>query len=160
MSDSFTLWTAASQAPLSMRLSRQEHWSGSPFPSIGYLPSPGIEPTSPMFPSLAGRFFTISATWEAHSTSGRMFLHFSRKPVSALATIFNMGKLVQNCELNYLMSRSAPKLIKFYITHYRLMHIQLGIEKCDDKISTAKISIIGSIREAHTSLKFLEPKWI
>ena len=106
------------------------------------------------------RFLTISATWEAHSTRGKMFLHFSRKPISALATIFNMRKLVQNCELNYLMSRSAPKLIKFYITHYRLMHIQLGIEKCDDKISTAKISIIGSIREAHTSLKFLEPKWI
>jgi len=30
-----------------MGLSRQEYWSGLPFPSLGYLPSPGIEPGSP-----------------------------------------------------------------------------------------------------------------
>ena len=34
---------------------RQEYWSGSPFPSLEYLPNPGIEPASP---SLASRFFT------------------------------------------------------------------------------------------------------
>ena len=33
MSDSATPWTVAHQAPLSMRFSRQEHWSGLPFPS-------------------------------------------------------------------------------------------------------------------------------
>ena len=42
-----TAWTAARQAPLSMGLSWQEHWSGSPFPSPGDLPNPGIEPRSP-----------------------------------------------------------------------------------------------------------------
>ena len=48
MSDSFaTPWTAALQAPLSMEFSRQEHWSGLPFPSPGDLPTPGIEPGSP-----------------------------------------------------------------------------------------------------------------
>ena len=36
-----------SQAPLSMGFSRQEYWSGSPFPSPGDLPDPGIEPASP-----------------------------------------------------------------------------------------------------------------
>ena len=44
--------------------SRQESWSGSPFPSPGDLPDPGIEPTSLMSPALAGGFFTTGATWE------------------------------------------------------------------------------------------------
>ena len=35
------------QAPPSMGFSRQEYWSGLPFPSPGNLPNPGIEPTSP-----------------------------------------------------------------------------------------------------------------
>ena len=37
-------WTVACLAPLSMEFSRQEYWSGLPFPSPGYLPDPGIEP--------------------------------------------------------------------------------------------------------------------
>ena len=41
-----TPWTVARQAPLSMRFSRQEYWSGFPFPSAGDLPNPGIEPRS------------------------------------------------------------------------------------------------------------------
>ena len=40
-------WTVAHQAPLSMGFSRQEYWSGLPFPSPGDLPDPGIEPRSP-----------------------------------------------------------------------------------------------------------------
>ena len=40
-------WTIACQAPLSMRFSRQEYWSGLPFPSPGYPPNPGIKPGSP-----------------------------------------------------------------------------------------------------------------
>ena len=42
-----TPWTVAHQAPLSMGFSRQEYWSGLPFPSPGDLPDPGIEPVSP-----------------------------------------------------------------------------------------------------------------
>ena len=42
-----TLWTIACQASLSMGFSRQEYWSGLPFPSPGDLPDPGIEPRSP-----------------------------------------------------------------------------------------------------------------
>ena len=40
-------WTVAHQAPPSMGFSKQEYWSGLPFPSPGDLPNPGIEPTSP-----------------------------------------------------------------------------------------------------------------
>ena len=42
-----TPWTVAYQAPRSMGFSRQEYWSGLPFPSPGDLPNPGIEPGSP-----------------------------------------------------------------------------------------------------------------
>ena len=42
-----TPWTVASQAPLSMKFSRQEYWSGVPFPPPGDLPNPGMEPGSP-----------------------------------------------------------------------------------------------------------------
>ena len=48
-----TLWTLVCQAPMSMRFSRQEYWTGLLFPPPGDLPDPGIEPTSP-----AGGFFT------------------------------------------------------------------------------------------------------
>ena len=58
-----TLWTVARQAPLSMRFSRQEYWSGLPFPSPGDLPNLGIEHRSFMSPAFAGGFFTTSTTW-------------------------------------------------------------------------------------------------
>ena len=48
--DSVTPGTAARQAPLSMEFSRQEYWSGLPFPSPGDLPHPGIKPGSPALP--------------------------------------------------------------------------------------------------------------
>ena len=47
MSDSVTPCTVAHQAPLSVEFSRQEHWSGLPFPPPEDLPDPGMEPTSP-----------------------------------------------------------------------------------------------------------------
>ena len=42
-----TPWTVAHRAPLSVGFSRQEYWSGLPFPSLGDLPHPGIKPRSP-----------------------------------------------------------------------------------------------------------------
>ena len=49
VSNSATSWTVAYQAPPSMGFSRQEYWSGLPFPSPGDLPDTGIEPRSPTF---------------------------------------------------------------------------------------------------------------
>ena len=43
-----TPWSVARQTSLSMEFSRPEYWSGSPFPSLGDLPNPGIEPRSPI----------------------------------------------------------------------------------------------------------------
>ena len=51
-----TPWTVVYQAPLFMGFSRQECWSGLPFPPPGDLPDPGIEPR---FPSLLADAFTI-----------------------------------------------------------------------------------------------------
>ena len=42
-----TPWTVAHQVPLSMGLSRQQHWSGLPCPPPGDLLDPGIKPRSP-----------------------------------------------------------------------------------------------------------------
>ena len=54
---SVTPWTVALQAPLSVGFSRQEYWSGLPFPLAGDLPDPGIESASP---ALAGGFLTTA----------------------------------------------------------------------------------------------------
>ena len=48
-----------------MGFSRQESWRGLPCPPLEDLPIPGIEPTFLRSPTLAGRFFTTSAIWEA-----------------------------------------------------------------------------------------------
>ena len=51
-------WTVAHQAPPSMGFSRQEYWSGLPFPSPGNLPNPGIGPRSPTLQADAFNFCT------------------------------------------------------------------------------------------------------
>ena len=58
-----TPWTGARQVPLSMGFSRQEYWSGLPFPPPGDLPDPGIGLASP---ALAGRFLTIEPPGKPH----------------------------------------------------------------------------------------------
>ena len=65
VSDSFvTLWTTARQVPLSMEFLRQEYWSGLPFPLPGDRPSPGIEPASPVPPTLQ-----VDSSWLRHGGS-------------------------------------------------------------------------------------------
>ena len=58
-------WTVACHTPLSMELSRKEHWSRLPFPTPGNLPNPGIKLMSPV---LVGRFF-ITAHLESPRNS-------------------------------------------------------------------------------------------
>ena len=56
-----TLWTTACQAPVSLEFSRQEYWSGLPFPPPGDLPDPGIEPRSLVSPAWGGGFLNSVA---------------------------------------------------------------------------------------------------
>ena len=58
-----TPWTRAHLGPLSMEFSRQEYWSGLPFPSLGDLSDPGMEHMSP---ALAGKFFTTESPGKPH----------------------------------------------------------------------------------------------
>ena len=60
MSDSATSWSVAHQVPLSVEFSRQEYWSGLPFPPTEDLFDPGVEPMSPESPALVGGFFTAA----------------------------------------------------------------------------------------------------
>ena len=59
---SATPWHVTHQVALSMEFSRHGYWNGLPFPTLGDLLDPQIEPVSPVFPALAGRFFTTSAS--------------------------------------------------------------------------------------------------
>ena len=61
VSNSATPWTIAFQAPLSMDFSRQEYWSGLPFPSPGDLSDPGSEPT---YPALQADSLQPEAPWK------------------------------------------------------------------------------------------------
>ena len=64
-----TLWTVACQVPLSMLLfSRQECWSGLPWPPPGDLPNPGIKPVSPVTSYIAGEFFTTEPQGKAQGS--------------------------------------------------------------------------------------------
>ena len=86
-----TLSTIAHQAPLSMGFSRQEYWSGQPFPFPGDIPNPEIKPTSLTTPALAGRFFTTSATWKPIYNIYYIHLHihnsFGTRPVSSVTQL-------------------------------------------------------------------------
>ena len=68
------LWTIACQAPLSTGFFQARILNGLPCPPAGNLPNPGTEPTYLMSPTLAGRFFTTSATWEAQKFTPSGFL--------------------------------------------------------------------------------------
>ena len=62
---SVTPWIVAHQAPLSMAFPREGYQSGLPFSPPGDVPDPGIEPVSPMAPTLSAKFFTTEPRGEA-----------------------------------------------------------------------------------------------
>ena len=63
-----TPWTITHQAHLCMGFSRQEYWTGLPFPTPEHLSKPRVEPTSQVFPVLAGRFFTTAPPGKPQSS--------------------------------------------------------------------------------------------
>ena len=74
-----TPWTVACHAALSVEFSRQEYWSGLPFPSSRDLPDPRIEVTSLASPALAGRFLITEPPGKSHTT-----MKINLKPFSHL----------------------------------------------------------------------------
>ena len=73
-----TLWSVALQAPPFMEFSRQEYWSGLPFPTPGDLPDPGMEPGSLASLASAGGFFTTAHLLPKHLTDPDV--HFTDSP--------------------------------------------------------------------------------
>ena len=112
------LWTVAHQAPLSMGFSRQEYWSGLPWPPPGDLPDPKIEPVSLMPPALAGEFFTTSATLSpfkgilavyAQNISPLLFRTCPEQTkLSLLKTIINSRMDIDPVYIPQILSRSLP----------------------------------------------------
>ena len=95
-----TPWTVALQDPMSMGFSRQEYWSGLPFPSPGDLPNPGTEPVLSMSPALTGVFFNTSTiiiglslinSTKSHWTTCLASLLWPRKifPITIIDLIWN-----------------------------------------------------------------------
>ena len=82
--------TAAYQAPLSMGFSRQEYWSGLPFPSPGDLPNPGIEPGSP---TLQADALPFEPPWKspAGKVMSLLFKMLSRLVVTFLPRLVLLG---------------------------------------------------------------------
>ena len=76
-----------------MGLSRQEYWSGLPFPPPGDVHDPRIEPTSLLSPAVAGGFFTTSATWEA----------LKNKKLQGLLTVISAEGLQRTQSINMLL---------------------------------------------------------
>ena len=68
-----TQWTVAHQAPLSMGFSRQEHWSGLPFPTQGNLPDAGMEPESP---ALQHILYRLSHRGNPHTVEHSLYTKF------------------------------------------------------------------------------------
>ena len=77
-----TLWTVAHQAPVFMEFSRQEYWSGLPFPAPRNLPNPGDGTRISCGSCLAGRFFTCSAS---HGGTALFFSSQTQEFITTLA---------------------------------------------------------------------------
>ena len=90
-----TPWTVTYQAPLSMGFSRQEYWSGLPFPSPGDLPDPGVEPGSPALQANAlnseppGKPYV--GVFICKKNSGEKNLGFNRSYSDGKASAYNVG---------------------------------------------------------------------
>ena len=105
-----TPWTVAYQAPLSLGFSRQEYWSGLPFPSPGDLPDPGIEPASLMSPALAGGFFTTESP-------GKPIL-YSKNKISPCISIGLVAKLWPTLVTPCTVTQQAPLSMEFSKQEY------------------------------------------
>ena len=89
-----TSWTVARQAPLSMELSRQEFWSGLPFPSPEDLPNPGTEPS-----------LLCLLHWEA----GSLALHHLGSPHT---TWVDLKAFLSPLEAVHADSTAIPRLVR------------------------------------------------
>ena len=106
-----TPWTVARQAPLSMRFSQKEYWSGLPLPPPGDLPNPGIEPVS-LSVSCNGRWVLYHRRHLRSLSKSTHFCIYNRSPTrtycGAQETLLNImqqpkgGKNLKKSRYRYM----------------------------------------------------------
>ena len=121
--------TVVCQTPLSMEFSRQESWSGQPFPSPGNLPDPGVKPASLMSCALAGRFFTSSTTWEAPQV---------HKTTLCPSTCFSSPALCSATNLNKFLTRKGLLYLKIchasFLYHHKSFYLSFPQQSSSNEV--------------------------
>ena len=115
-----TPWAVAYHAPLSMEFSRQEYWSGLPFPSPGDLPDPGIEPGSPALHAGA------LPSEPPGKPPPRMVPLFFNHP-EPLNPIFPAQTMPLPTPISKLTQETLAKQLSFQLTS---AHIHLHVHRC------------------------------
>ena len=95
-----TPWTVAHQVPLSMEFSRQEYWSGLPFPSPEGLANPGTELKSSVSPALARGFFTTEPPGK-YSEDERVQLRSKQSILKDISPGCSLEGLILKLKLQY-----------------------------------------------------------
>ena len=112
-----TTWTVAHQASLFIGFSRQEYWSGLPFPSPGDLPHPGIEPGSP---ALKADSFWPNA--ECIPACSFRFQPSIWNGFPHLVYLVNSYKYISEHKLHVILSRINHSFISIPILCSQLQH--------------------------------------
>ena len=121
-------WTVAHQAPLSMRFSRWEYWSGLPSPPLVDFPDLEIELASLMFSALTGRHFTTSTTWKAQYR----FIFYSYKSIPHFI-LLHFIVLCRNCIIyklkvccHFASSKSISSIFPNTFAYFSLLLSHFG----------------------------------
>ena len=146
-----TPWTVAHQAPPSMEFSRQEYWSGLPFPSPGDLPDPGIEPRSP----------TLQADALTSEPPGKPTIHCKQllnKEMLLLLMIlvlhpcFSKSSFFENTFLHHFQLLKPSPLVQAQVkTHLCAMHLW-SVQRRQDYTTLERVSSTngaGKIGQLH-----------
>ena len=116
-----TQWSVACQALLSMGFSRQEYWSGLPYPPLEDLSYPGIKPASITSTALAGRVFPTSATQEGPSEVVRSCPTFC-DPVDCSLPGSSLHGILQARILEWVaisFSKEGPSIFQIGLSRWR-----------------------------------------
>ena len=121
-----TLQTVACQAALSTGVSKQQYWRALPFPPPGDFPNPGSESASPVFPALAGRFFTTGPPGKPLNW-GELWL-FSLKS----------HQLLWNLKKSVILRRTGTICISLWI-----LHVTYWVPACEQWLTQTEDEMIG-----------------